>query len=103
VADQLGVPAIENSQAPRVVLAEPSCACACRSATSRNTVLFTLLARGFDDPDILRRPSRQVLERFAAGGSRLVLTWWGFAMSAVLLVPRLTRQIAGRAAMPAAA
>src|SRR6266545_3414460 len=30
---------------------------------------------------------RQVLERFAAGGSRLVLLWWGFAMSAVLLAP----------------
>jgi hypothetical protein len=40
-------------------------------------VLVTLLARGFDYPDILRRPTRQVLERFAAGGSRLVLTWWG--------------------------
>jgi Domain of unknown function (DUF4386) len=28
-----------------------------------------------------------VLDRFAAGGSRLVLIWWGFAMSAVLLAP----------------
>jgi hypothetical protein len=27
------------------------------------------------------------VHRFAAGGSRLVLTWWGFAMSAVLLAP----------------
>ena len=26
-----------------------------------------------------------MLERFSAGGSRLVLLWWGFAMSAVLL------------------
>jgi Domain of unknown function (DUF4386) len=50
-------------------------------------LLFTLLARGFDYPDILRRPTRKVLERFAAGGSRLVLLWWGFAMSAVLLAP----------------
>lgn len=50
-------------------------------------VLFTLLARSFDYPDILRRPSREVLEQFAAGGNRLVLTWWGFAMSAVLLAP----------------
>jgi hypothetical protein len=49
--------------------------------------LYTLLARGFDYPDILRQPTDQVLERFAAGGSRLVLLWWGFAMSAVLLVP----------------
>ena len=50
-------------------------------------LLFTLLARGFDYPDVLRQPTRQVLERFAAGGSRLVLIWWGFAMSAVLLAP----------------
>jgi hypothetical protein len=50
-------------------------------------VLYTLLARFFDYPDILRRPTAEVLERFAAGGSRLILTWWGFAMSAVLLAP----------------
>jgi hypothetical protein len=49
--------------------------------------LYTLLARGFDYPDILRQPTGQVLERFTAGGSRLVLIWWGFAMSAVLLAP----------------
>jgi hypothetical protein len=50
-------------------------------------LLYTLLSRSFDYPDILRRPSGDVLERFTAGGSRLVLTWWGFAMSAVLLAP----------------
>jgi Domain of unknown function (DUF4386) len=49
--------------------------------------LYTLLARRFDYPDILRQPTDQILERFAAGGSRLVLLWWGFAMSAVLLAP----------------
>ena len=50
-------------------------------------VLYTLLARSFDYPDILRRPTAEVLARFEAGGSRLILTWWGFAMSAVLLAP----------------
>ena len=50
-------------------------------------LLYTLLAHSFDYPDILRQPTGQVLDRFAAGGSRLVLTWWGFAMSAVLLAP----------------
>jgi hypothetical protein len=50
-------------------------------------VLFTLLARSFDYPDILRRPTAEVLERFTSGGSKLLLTWWGFAMSAVLLAP----------------
>ena len=50
-------------------------------------LFFTLLARGFDYPDILRQPTGQVLERFAAGGRRLVVIWWGLAMSAVLLAP----------------
>jgi hypothetical protein len=49
--------------------------------------LYTVLARSFDYPAILRRPTAEVLERFQAGGSRLILTWWGFAMSAVLLAP----------------
>jgi hypothetical protein len=50
-------------------------------------VLYAVLARNFDYPDILRRPSAEVLERFGAGGSSLIVTWWGFAMSAVLLAP----------------
>ena len=50
-------------------------------------LLYTLLARSFDYPDILRQPTGQVLARFTAGGIRLVLTWWGFGMSAVLLAP----------------
>jgi hypothetical protein len=50
-------------------------------------VLFSLLTRWFDYPDILRRPTDEILTRFAAGGSRLILTWWGFAMTAVLLTP----------------
>jgi hypothetical protein len=49
--------------------------------------LYTMLARSFDYPDILRRPTAEVLGRFGAGGSPLILTWWGFAMSAVLLAP----------------
>ena len=49
--------------------------------------LYTMLARSFEYPDILRRPTAEVLERFSAGGSALILTWWGFAMSAVLLAP----------------
>jgi hypothetical protein len=50
-------------------------------------VLFTMLGRSFGYPDILRKPTAEVLERFARGGSKLVLTWWAFAMSAVLLAP----------------
>lgn len=46
---------------------------------------FIGLAITFDYPDILRRPTAEVLERFRRGGSRLVLLWWVFAMTAVLL------------------
>ncbi len=48
---------------------------------------FTLLAMKFDYPDILRRPTAEVLERYRAGGSALILLWWGFAMTAVLFAP----------------
>lgn len=48
---------------------------------------FSLLARMFDYPDILRRPTSEVLDRFRAGGSRLILLWWIFALTAVLLAP----------------
>lgn len=46
---------------------------------------FIGLAISFDYPDILRRPTAEVLERFRRGGSRLVLLWWVFAMTPVLL------------------
>ena len=45
---------------------------------------FTLLARRFDYPDVLRRPTHEVLERFRAGGTSLILIWWLFALAAVL-------------------
>lgn len=48
---------------------------------------FAGLAAKFDYPGILRKPTDEVLARFRAGGSGLVLLWWGFAMTAVLLAP----------------
>ena len=45
---------------------------------------FALLAQQFDYPDVLRRPTSEVLERFRAGGSRLLLIWWLFALTALL-------------------
>jgi Domain of unknown function (DUF4386) len=48
---------------------------------------FTLLAARFDYPDILRQPTTDVLSKFRAGGTPLVLTWWAFALTAVLLAP----------------
>ena len=48
---------------------------------------FALLAARFDYPDILRRPTGEVLERFREGGTALVLLWWAFALTAVLFAP----------------
>lgn len=48
---------------------------------------FLLLGRAFDYPDILRRPTDEILSRFQAGGVSLKLLWYGFMLTAVLLVP----------------
>ncbi len=48
---------------------------------------FTLLAMRFDYPDILRQPTPDVLAKFRAGGTPLLLTWWAFALTAVAMVP----------------
>jgi Domain of unknown function (DUF4386) len=51
-----------------------------------NGFLF-LLRRRFDYPDILRRPTGDILRRFQAGGVGLKLLWYGFMLTAVLLAP----------------
>jgi len=63
-------------------------------------VWFAVLARRFDYPDILRRPTREILARFRAGGSSLILTWWAFMASGGLLVAAvvLLSQVLGRQA-----
>ncbi len=48
---------------------------------------FAALAATFDYPDILRRPTADILQKFRDGGSRLVVLWWAFAMTAALLMP----------------
>jgi hypothetical protein len=48
---------------------------------------FAALATIFDYPDILRRPTDEVLARFRAGGTKLVLWWWTFALAAAALAP----------------
>jgi hypothetical protein len=47
---------------------------------------FAMLAKRFDYPDILRRPTDEILERFRAGGSSLILLWWTFMLSGVLMI-----------------
>lgn len=48
---------------------------------------FGALAATFAYPDILRRPTAEVLAKFRAGGAKLVMLWWAFAMTAALLTP----------------
>jgi hypothetical protein len=50
-------------------------------------VTFAMLAKRFEYPGVLREPAGVILERFRAGGDRLVWTWWAFAASGLLLVP----------------
>lgn len=50
-------------------------------------IAFGALAATFDYPDILRRPTHEVLARFREGGTKLVLWWWIFALTAGALAP----------------
>lgn len=50
-------------------------------------VTFALLGKRFDYPDILRKPATEILDRFHAGGSSLILLWWMFMLSGLLLIP----------------
>ena len=49
-------------------------------------VTFALLGKRFEYPDILRRSSSEILDRFHAGGSSLILLWWMFMRSGLLLI-----------------
>jgi hypothetical protein len=50
-------------------------------------VAFGVLAATFDYPNILRRPTPEVLARFREGGTKLLLWWWILALSAAALAP----------------
>ncbi len=50
-------------------------------------VVFFMLGRAFEYPDILRKPTDEILTRFLAGGARLVTLWYVFAMTALLAIP----------------
>ena len=60
-------------------------------------LFFVLLGKRFDYPDILRRPTEDILNRFQAGGVVLKLLWYGFMLTAVLFAPLvvLTGQVLG--------
>lgn len=47
---------------------------------------FAALARRFDYPGILRRPTGEILSAFREGGPSLILMWWAFMASGGLFV-----------------
>jgi Domain of unknown function (DUF4386) len=65
-------------------------------------VIFFLLQRTFEYPDILRKPTDYILSRFNAGGNRLILTWYSFALTGLLFVPTavLVHQVFAKDSIP---
>ena len=53
-------------------------------------VAFAMLASRFDYPDVLRRPADEGLAAVRSGGPGLLVRWWAFAMTALLLAPTAT-------------
>ena len=50
-------------------------------------VIFFLLQKTFEYPDILRKPTDYILSQFTAGGTRLIVTWYSFALTGLLFIP----------------
>ena len=50
-------------------------------------VAFFELGRAFDYPNILRKEPDEILRRFAAGGSGLLLRWQALVLSALAMLP----------------
>src|SRR5687767_8080831 len=62
---------------------------------------FLELGRAFDYPDILRRDPGEILRRFAAGGTGLVLRWQALLISALAMLPLVALLAVVLAAPPA--
>lgn len=50
-------------------------------------VIFFLLQKTFEYPDVLRKPTDYILRKFNEGGNRLVVTWYSFALTGLLFIP----------------
>ncbi len=48
---------------------------------------YAILSVTFSYPAILREPPEVILDTFHRGGATLVLTWYGFALAAILFIP----------------
>jgi hypothetical protein len=64
-------------------------------------VAFFELGRAFDYPNILRKQPDEILRRFAAGGSGLVLRWQSLLVSALAMLPLVALLAVALAAPPA--
>lgn len=62
---------------------------------------FFELGRAFDYPNILRKQPDEILRRFAAGGSGLVLRWQALLVSALAMLPLVALLAVVLAAPPA--
>jgi hypothetical protein len=65
-------------------------------------VIFFLLQKTFEYPDILRKPTDYILSQFNAGGHRLIITWYSFALTGLLFIPMaiLVDQVFAQDALP---
>src|SRR5215471_17853037 len=65
-------------------------------------VIFFLLQKTFEYPDILRKPTDYILSQFNTGGNRLIITWYSFALTGLLFIPIaiLVNQVLAEATMP---
>jgi hypothetical protein len=65
-------------------------------------VIFFLLQKTFEYPDILRKPTDYILSRFNKGGNRLILIWYSFALTGLLFIPMaiLVNQVLAKDNMP---
>ena len=64
-------------------------------------IAFFELGRAFDYPNILRREPDEILRRFAAGGSGLLLRWQALLVSALAMLPLVALLAVVLAAPPA--
>ena len=56
-------------------------------ATVALLIPYTMLTMRFDYPDILRKDTASVLQRFYEGGNSLIWTWFAFAVTGLPLIP----------------
>jgi hypothetical protein len=62
---------------------------------------FFELGRAFDYPSVLRKEPEEILRRFAAGGSGLLLRWQALLLSALAMLPLVALLAASLGAAPA--